>query len=106
MLDAYDQLKSRGDRLLHRVSRVLKRKNSRTEVTSTNLAHTAPYCLHTTSWTMAGRYHKNEFQNSTLVLPFHAPTPRLETIVILVVCQLLLYLIYLSRRELFAPFSR
>ena len=36
---------------------------------STNLAHTAPYCLHTSTWTMAERYHKNEFQNSTVVLP-------------------------------------
>ena len=38
-------------------------------MTSTNLAHTAPYCLHTTPGTMAERYHKSVFQNSTLVLP-------------------------------------
>jgi len=38
-------------------------------VTSTNLAHTAPYCLHTSPGTMAERYHKSLFQNSTLVLP-------------------------------------
>ena len=37
-------------------------------MTSTNLAHTAPYCLHTSPGTMAERYHKILFQNSTLVL--------------------------------------
>src|SRR5713226_8771850 len=56
-------------RLTSRVSRVLKRKNRRTEVTSTNLAHTAPYCLPTSFKTMAERYHKNVSFNSTLVPP-------------------------------------
>src|SRR6267378_5719533 len=46
---------------------MLKRTNKRTEVTSTILAHTAPYCLRTSPKTMAERYHKNGFDNSTSV---------------------------------------
>ena len=49
---------------------------------STNLAHTAPYCLHTSPGTMAERYHKNELQNSTVVLPCHTPTSKTRKIVI------------------------
>ncbi len=85
MRGAFDQLQSTGVRLQHRVSRVLKRMNRRTEVTSTNLAHTAPYCLPTSPGTMAERYHKIAFCNSTLVLPPMFPShllPSLETIVI------------------------
>jgi hypothetical protein len=58
-----------GVRLLHRVSRVLKRKNSRTEVTSTNLAHTAPYCPHAFSKTMAEQYHKTHSKTVPMYFP-------------------------------------
>jgi len=53
-------------------------------VTSTILAHTAPYCLRTSPNTMAERYHKKLPYNSTLVLPhFLFPwLPHLETIAI------------------------
>ena len=54
-------------------------------MTSTNLAHTAPYCLPTSPGTMAERYHKTAFCNSTLVLTPMFPShllPGLETIVI------------------------
>lgn len=52
-----------------RDSSALKRQNNSREVISTNLAHTAQYCRIATSKTMAERYHKRPFQNSTLVLP-------------------------------------
>ncbi len=42
-------------------------------MTSTNLAHTAPYCLLPYFKTMAEQYHKCPFCNSTPVLP-HLPT--------------------------------
>jgi hypothetical protein len=53
-------------------------------VTSTILAHTAPYCVRTSAKTMAEWYHENGFDNSTLVLPhFRFPwLPDLETIAI------------------------
>jgi hypothetical protein len=41
-------------------------------VTSTNLAHTAQYCLASSLKTMAERYHRNVSCNSTLVPP-HFP---------------------------------
>src|SRR5712692_7980697 len=65
----FAQLQPTGLRLPSRVSSVLKRQNNRRDVTSTNLAHTAPYCLHTSSKTMAEQYHKKLLNNSTLVPP-------------------------------------
>ena len=60
---------------MYRVSRVLKRQNSRLKVNSTNLAHTHKYWLLASSKTMAERYHKSELGNSTLRLepPFSVP---------------------------------
>jgi hypothetical protein len=75
-LRAFNQILSTTLRLTCRVSRVLKRQNSSREVISTNLAHTAQYCLITAFKTMAERYHKRSFQNSTLVLP-HLSASRL-----------------------------
>jgi hypothetical protein len=62
----FGQLQATGLRLTYRVSRVLNRQNSRVEVNSTNLAHTVKYWLFASSKTMAERYHKSEFGNSTL----------------------------------------
>jgi hypothetical protein len=66
---AFDQILSTVPRRPCRVSRMLKRQNNSREVISTNLAHTAQCCRIATSKTMAERYHKRPFRNSTLVLP-------------------------------------
>ena len=50
-----------------RASRVPKRKNNSTDVTNTNLAHTARLCLPESLRAMAERYHKTPSQNSTPV---------------------------------------
>jgi len=65
---AFDQPSLTGLRLPCRTSRTLKRQNKRRDVTSTNLAHTTQYCRTTYFKTMAERYHKTPFWNSTPVL--------------------------------------
>src|SRR6266478_3111945 len=76
----FAQLQPTGLRLPCRVSRVPKRQKSRRDVTSTNLAHTAQYCLRASPWTMAERYHKNRSYNSTLVIPLpdNLPFPEVQ----------------------------